>query len=220
MSAKLIVALDCDTFDQAKKLIDTLCPKVKIFKVGVQLFTACGPKIVEYINKKKAEVFLDLKFHDIPNTVANAVRSATHLSVKMLTLHISGGADMLKAAVRSATEEASRFKMPRPLLIGVTILTSQEASQDDVFRLANMGLNCGIDGVVCSAKETAFLREHIKKDFLIVTPGIRPNKAAADDQKRTATAKEASSAGSDFLVVGRPIVEAKDPLAALEEFTA
>ena len=219
MSAKLIVALDCDTFDRAKKLIDTLCPKVKIFKVGSQLFTACGPKIVEYINKKKAEVFLDLKFHDIPNTVANAVRSATHLNVKMLTLHISGGPDMLKAAVRSATEEAGRFKMSRPLLIGVTILTSQEASPDDVFRLANMGLNCGIDGVVCSARETAFLRENIKKDFLIVTPGIRSNKAAADDQKRTATAKEASAAGSDFLVVGRPIVEAKDPLMALEEFT-
>ena len=218
MSAKLIVALDCDTFDQAKKLIDTLCPKVKIFKVGAQLFTACGPKIVEYINKKKAEVFLDLKFHDIPNTVANAVRSATHLNVKMLTLHISGGPDMLKAAVRSATEEANRFKMQRPLLIGVTILTSQEASPDDIFRLANMGLNCGIDGVVCSAKETAFLRANIKKDFLIVTPGIRSNKAAADDQKRTATAKEASSAGSDFLVVGRPIVEAKDPLLAVEEF--
>lgn len=218
MSAKLIVALDCGTFDQAKKLIDTLCPKVKIFKVGSPLFTACGPKIVESINKKKAEVFLDLKFHDIPNTVAHAVRSATRLNVKMLTLHISGGADMLKAAVQSVAEEAGRFKMQRPLLIGVTVLTSQEASPEDVFRLANMGLNCGIDGVVCSVRETAFLRANIKKDFVIVTPGIRSNKAAADDQKRTATAQEASSAGSDFLVVGRPIVEALDPLKAVRDF--
>ena len=200
-----------------KSLSTRFAPRLKFLKSGSQLFTACGPKIVEYINKKKAEVFLDLKFHDIPNTVANAVRSATRLNVKMLTLHISGGADMLKAAVRSAVEEAARFKIQRPLLIGVTVLTSQEASPEDVFRLANMGLNCGIDGVVCSAREAAFLRENIKKDFVIVTPGIRPNKAAADDQKRTATAQEASDAGSDFLVVGRPIVEALDPLKAVRD---
>jgi orotidine-5'-phosphate decarboxylase len=214
----LIVALDVDSFTKAKKLVDALCPVVKIFKVGSQLFTAAGPKIVEYIRKKKAEVFLDLKFHDIPNTVASAVRSAVSLEVKMLTLHASGGDEMLRAAVRAVGEGSTLLKVKRPLLIGVTVLTSQEALAEDVLALARKAIGSGLDGVVCSVREAGFLKQNIKKDFVVVTPGIRPDSAASDDQKRTATVREATAAGSDFIVVGRPIVEAADPLKAAKEF--
>lgn len=216
--ARLIVALDVDTWRTAKDLVDILYPRVKIFKVGFQLFVAHGPRAVEYIRKKGGDVFLDLKFHDIPNTVAAAVRSAAGLGVKMLTLHIGGGEDMIKAACAAAKDEAGRIKTERPLLIGVTVLTSQEATKEEVLGLANIGLNCGLDGVVCSVREAGFLRESINKEFLIVTPGIRPNGAPRDDQKRTATVDEAVSAGSDFLVVGRPIVAADDPVRAAGKF--
>ena len=216
--AQLIVALDVSTYAQAKKLIDQLSPLVEIFKVGSQLFTLAGPDAIDYIRKKGSEVFLDLKFYDIPNTVANAVCAATSLGVKMMTLHISGGEEMLRSAVKAASGEAARLKIAKPLLIGVTVLTSQEAKPDEVLVLAKKGLDCGLDGVVCSVKEAKLLRQEIKKDFVMVTPGIRPDKAAKDDQKRTATASEAKAAGSDFLVVGRPIVAASDPLQAAREF--
>ena len=215
---KLIVALDVDSFAKAKKLIDALCPVVKIFKVGSQLFMLAGPASVEYIKKKKADVFLDLKFYDIPNTVANAVRSVVSLEVKMLTLHVSGGSEMLRAAVKAATEESSRLRVKRPLLIGVTVLTSKDAASDDVLALAREAIDCGLDGVVCSVREAELLRQNIKKEFIIVTPGIRSDGSAKDDQKRTATASEAKAAGSDFIVVGRPIVEATDPFKAANEF--
>lgn len=218
MKPSLIVALDVDSFTKAKKLVDALYPVVKIFKVGSQLFTLAGPKIVEYIKKKKAEVFLDLKFHDIPNTIANAVRSAVSLEAKMLTLHASGGDEMLRAAVKAAAEESSRLKVKRPLLIGVTVLTSQDARPDDVLGLARKAIDRGLDGVVCSVREAADVRQACGSGFIIVTPGIRPDSAAKDDQKRTATVCEAIAAGSDFIVVGRPIVEAADPLKAAKEF--
>jgi orotidine-5'-phosphate decarboxylase len=215
--ANIILALDVDSFDKAKYFVNKLYPKIKIFKVGSRLFTACGPKIIEFIRKIGAEVFLDLKFFDIPNTVAGAVRQAVRHRVKMLTLHILGDEAMLKAAIKAAKDEAGRLKIKRPLLIGVTVLTSREATSSDVLTLARIGIECGLDGVVCSAKEAAFLRKKIKKKFLIVTPGIRPKGFASFDQKRTATASEAIKAGSDFLVIGRPILEAKDPLKALKE---
>lgn len=214
---KLILALDVDSLEKASHFVNLLSPKIKIFKVGSQLFTGCGPKIIDFIHKKGGEVFLDLKFHDIPNTVANAVSQACRLKVKMLTLHICGGEEMLKAAVKAAKEAALGIKHNRPLLIGVTVLTSQEAGRDGVSRLARLGLACGLDGVVCSAREVKFLREELGKDFVIVTPGIRPKEKGADDQKRVATAQEAIAAGSSFLVVGRPVLEAKDPLKALKE---
>lgn len=212
--AKLILALDVDNLKQAKYLVNRLYPKIKIFKVGVQLFTACGPKIIELIRKNGGEVFLDLKFFDIPNTVAKAVAAATRLKVKMLTLHISGGQAMLLAAVKAAKREAKRLRVKPPQLIGVTVLTSQKASGSAVLSLAKQGINCGLDGVVCSVKEAASLRKQIKRKIFIVTPGIRPLGANKNDQQRTATIEEASKAGSDFLVIGRPILEAKDPLAA------
>jgi orotidine-5'-phosphate decarboxylase len=215
--SEIILALDVDTFAEARRFINRLYPRIKIFKVGAQLFTSCGPKVIEYIRRKGAEVFLDLKFFDIPNTVANAVRHATRYRVKMLTLHILGDAEMLKAAVKAAGEEAKRLKVRRPLLIGVTVLTSKEAHFSDVATLARIGLANGLDGVVCSVREAALLRKKFKRKFVIVTPGIRPKTALADDQKRTATVDDAIRAGSNFLVVGRPILKARDPLAALEE---
>lgn len=218
-TAQIILALDVDTFATAKYFVDKLYPKIKIFKVGLQLFTACGPKIVELIRKKGAEVFLDLKFFDIPNTVANAARQAVRLKVKMFTLHILGGKEMIKVAVNAAKDESRRLGLKRPLLIGVTVLTSKDTSSSDVLTLARLGAEAGLDGVVCSAREAAYLRRKIKKQFLIITPGIRPRNASMDDQKRTASADEAVAAGSNFLVVGRPILTAQDPLSALRQIT-
>jgi len=215
MKAQIILALDVDSYARAKYFVDKLSPKIKIFKVGMRLFTCCGPKIIKMVHQKGAEVFLDLKFLDIPNTVAQAVREATRHKVKMLTLHISGGEEMLKAAVAAAKDEAKKNKAKKPLLIGVTVLTSQEAKTGEVLGFAKTGVKAGLDGVVCSAREAKNLRSKIKNRFVIVTPGIRPQGGAKNDQKRTATVKEAIRAGSDFLVVGRPILEAKDPLKAV-----
>ncbi len=214
---RIILALDVDNFKKAKYFINKLYPKIRIFKVGSQIFAACGHKIIDFLHKKHAEVFLDLKFYDIPNTVANAVRQATRLKVKMLTLHISGGEEMLRQAVRAAKQEARRLKARRPLLIGVTVLTSKETRPGEVLKLAKTGLACGLDGVVCSAQEVSGLKRNIRKKFIAITPGIRPVKSASDDQQRITTSKSAIKAGSDFLVVGRPILEAKDPLKAVEE---
>jgi orotidine-5'-phosphate decarboxylase len=213
---QLILALDVDTLESATDFVEKLYPKIKIFKVGSHLFTSYGPKIVEMLQKKGAEVFLDLKYFDIPNTVAKAVAAATRLKVKMLTIHISGGDEMIQAAVFAAKAQADAISIPRPLIIGVTVLTSSLAKSRDVLRLAKQGIANGLDGVVCSAGETALIRNKIKKDFMIVTPGIRPDQVV-DDQKRTATVKQAVKAGSDFLVIGRPILKADDALKMTEE---
>jgi len=215
--AQIILALDVDTLESAEDFVDKLYPKIKIFKVGSQLFTAYGPKIVELIRKKGAEVFLDLKYLDIPNTISNAVAQAARLKVKMLTLHISGGQEMIEAAVASARQQAKVSGLIRPLLIGVTVLTSQKASPGEVLKLAQCGLAYGLDGIVCSVREAAVLRKKIKKNFLMITPGIRTNNSIADDQKRTASVKEAVKAGSNFLVIGRPILKAADPVKKTEE---
>lgn len=220
MKPKLILALDVDSLREAKSFVNKLYPKIKLFKVGSQLFTLAGPEIIKFINKKGAGVFLDLKFFDIPNTVACAVRQAVRLKVAMLTLHILGDEEMLKGAVEAARDEAKRLKLKRPLLVGVTILTSRDANYNEVLTLTKIGLDCGLDGVVCSAREAALLRKEIKKNFLIVTPGIRPKGISADDQKRIVTAEEAIWAGSNFLVVGRPILGAENPLRAASEMSS
>jgi orotidine-5'-phosphate decarboxylase len=214
---EIILALDVDTLEEAGHFVDQLYPKIKTFKVGSYLFTAYGPKIIEMVHQKGAEVFLDLKFFDIPNTVAGAVAAAVKLKVKMLTLHINGGQEMLKAAVESAAVQAETLKVSRPLLVGVTVLTSQKTKPSKVLALAKQGLACGLDGVVCSVHEAAVLRRKIKKDFILVTPGIRPDIAGKDDQKRTATVNLAVKAGSDFLVIGRPILQSADPRLATEK---
>ncbi len=211
---KIILALDVDTFARAKYFINLLYPKIKIFKVGSQLFTGCGPKATEFIHKKGGEVCLDLKYFDIPHTVARAVAQAARLKVKMLTLHISGGAPMIQAAVEAVKKIK---KNQRPLLIGVTVLTSKAASRQKILALAKEGLTNGLDGVVCSARETKFLREKLGSKFIIITPGIRPKSGTQDDQKRVATGQDALKAGSSFLVIGRPILEAADPLMALRQ---
>jgi len=215
--AQIILALDVDTIESAAGFVDKLYPKIKIFKVGSHLFTAYGPKVIEMLRKCGAEVFLDLKYFDIPNTVAQAVAVATRLEVKMLTLHISGGKEMIEAAVDAAARQAEVSKLARPLLIGVTVLTSQKAGQKEVLKLAKLGLAYGLDGVVCSVAEAAVLRSKIKKNFVIVTPGIRSDNSAKDDQKRIATVSQAVKAGSNFLVIGRPILKADNPIAKTEE---
>ncbi|MCX5698397.1 MAG: orotidine-5'-phosphate decarboxylase [Candidatus Omnitrophica bacterium] len=215
--AEIILALDVDTIEGAADFVDKLYPKIKIFKVGSQLFTAYGPKIIEMLHRKGAEVFLDLKYFDIPNTVSGAVEAAVRLKVKMLTLHISGGQEMLEAAVAAARHQAKVLKIARPWLIGVTVLTSQAAKAGKVLALAEQGIACGLDGVVCSAQEAIVLRREIRKNFVMVTPGIRPDNWGKDDQKRTATVSEAINAGSNFLVIGRPILKAADPITKTEE---
>lgn len=214
---EIILALDVDTSTRAKQLVNKLYPSIRIFKVGLQLFTCCGPEIIKFIRSKGGGVFLDLKLFDIPNTVANAVMQAARLKVKMLTIHISGGREMIEAAVNAAAREAGRLRITPPLLIGVTVLTSKDAQPAEVLRLAKEGLSCGLDGVVCSVKETAYLREMINNDFYIVTPGIRLAAENKNDQKRIATPRQAIEAGSDFLVIGRPILEADDPLSAVKK---
>ncbi|MBP7215662.1 MAG: orotidine-5'-phosphate decarboxylase [Candidatus Omnitrophica bacterium] len=213
----IILALDVDSLGEVSRFVDLLYPDIKIFKVGIHLFTAFGPKVVEVIRAKGAEVFLDLKFFDIPNTVANAVRQAVSLKVKMLTVHILGDEEMLRQAISAAQDESKKQSVTRPLIIGVTVLTSKEVVSSDVLTLASIGIDCGLDGVVCSAREAGLLRQNIKKDFVIVTPGIRAEGSQAQDQKRTATVSEAVKAGSDYLVVGRPILQASDPAQAAKK---
>lgn len=217
LNTQIILALDVDSFAKAKYFVNKLYPQIKIFKVGIQLFTHAGPKIVEYINKKGAQVFLDLKFFDIPHSVANAVRQAVRLRVKMLTLHILGEQDMLKQALKAAKEEAKRLGVERPLLIGVTVLTSKETISSDVLTLAKIGIECGLDGVVCSVPEAKALRKHLGRNFIIVSPGIRPAGFSKGDQKQTGTPQAAKEAGADYIVVGRPILEAKDPLKVVKQ---
>ena len=215
MKSEIILALDVDNFTKAKYFVNKTYPKIKIFKVGLQLFSAAGPRVIDFIQKRGGEVFLDLKLFDIPNTVASAVRQATRHKVKMLTLHISGGEEMIKAAIAAACDEAKKLKFKRPLLIGVTVLTSKKTKPSAVLDLAKFGIQAGLDGVVCSGREAKDLRNKIKSKFVIVTPGIRPNGGVKNDQKRTVTVEEAIKAGSNFLVIGRPILEAEDPLKAV-----
>jgi len=211
---KLIIALDVDSFEKAKELVDKLSPHAGIFKVGSELFTTCGPKIVEYINAKQKNVFLDLKFFDIPTTVKKAVLAAAKYKVFMLTLHIIGGSRMLKEAASSVERQKER-----PLLIGITVLTSkaEEDSAKEVMRLARIAEESALDGIVCSARETRSIKEAFGKKLLVVNPGIRPAWAGKDDQKRVATPEEAVKSGADFIVIGRPITQAKNPVEAVKE---
>ncbi|MGD0651098.1 MAG: orotidine-5'-phosphate decarboxylase [Verrucomicrobiia bacterium] len=207
MKSKLIVALDVDSYEKATALVKELREVVEIFKVGSQLFTRVGPKIVEFISEQNKKCFLDLKFHDIPHTVAKAVESAATLRVFMLTVHASGGAEMLKAAAQMIPG--------RPVILGVTVLTSVGGNvQAEVLRLAKLAQQCGLNGVVASPHEIMPLRRTLGERFLIVTPGIRPAWAEAGDQKRVMTPAEAVAAGASYIVVGRPIIAAEKPTAA------
>ncbi len=223
----IIVALDVPTADQAIALAERVAPAVGAFKIGSELFTAAGPDIVRRIRATGAAVFLDLKFHDIPNTVAKAVASAVRLDVQMLTIHTSGGPAMMKAAEESAQKTADACGHPAPLVLGVTVLTSMDGAElssvglnanvgQQVERLASLAATSGLRGLVCSPLEIAGLRQLLPGSVQLVTPGIRGPGDAAGDQKRTLSASEALAAGANWLVIGRPIYAAPDPRAAAE----
>ena len=218
MRTKLIVALDVDTLTKAEALVDTIGPDVEWFKVGKQLFTRYGPAAVDMLKSRGKKVFLDLKFHDIPNTVAQAVRSAASLGADMTNVHAAGGPAMLQAAAAAAAESDI-------LLIAVTVLTSMNTEElaatginvppeEHVLRLAKLTQDCGLAGVVCSALEITPIKAACGESFKLVVPGIRPAGAAKGDQKRVMTPGEASEAGADFIVVGRPVTQAPIPAEA------
>ncbi|MHB1144025.1 MAG: orotidine-5'-phosphate decarboxylase [Thiobacillus sp.] len=231
MTHKIIVALDYADAASALALVARLDPALCRLKVGKELFTAAGPDLVRTLVARGFEVFLDLKFHDIPNTVAAACRAAAGLGVWMVNVHASGGRRMMTAAQEALSglppRERTGDKPARPLLIAVTVLTSMSAEDlgevgitdtpaDQVLRLARLSQHCKLDGVVCSAQEAAMLRADLGADFRLVTPGIRPAGAEAGDQRRVMTPAEALRAGATDLVIGRPITGAADPLAALK----
>ncbi|MGH7967245.1 MAG: orotidine-5'-phosphate decarboxylase [Limisphaerales bacterium] len=227
MRNPILVALDVPTAETALSVARDLAPVVGGFKIGSQLFSSAGPEIVRSIRALDRQVFLDLKFHDIPNTVAKAVESATRLGVHMLTIHTSGGSDMMRAA-EDAAQKTALQSGSAPLVLGVTVLTSMDGQTlseigcennvaRQVERLALLAVRAGLRGLVCSPLEITALRQLCPEGIQLVTPGIRSGTEKADDQRRTLTAQEAISAGADWLVIGRPIYAAKNPRAAAEE---
>lgn len=232
---RLIAALDAPSMDEALRLAGKLSGTVGWFKVGSELFTAAGPRLAEKLKSAGARVFLDLKYHDIPNTAAAAARAASSLGVDMLNVHAMGGLEMMRRTMESVAGHCEREGLKRPLVVAVTVLTSMgredlrglgidRAPGDVVLELAALAREAGLDGVVASAWEVGAMKERLGWDFLAVTPGVRPEWAAAGDQKRIATPAEALREGADFLVAGRPILRAADPAAAarriLEEMEA
>ena len=228
---QLLVALDVNTASEARALADRLRGAVGGFKIGSRLFTSEGPAFVEELAARGDRVFLDLKFHDIPNTVAGAVAAATRLGVWMVNVHASGGLTMMRAARAAAAEEAARRSRPAPLVIAVTMLTSldqqalteiglQAGVADQVGRLAALTESAGLDGVVASPQEIEIIRRRCGRQFAIVTPGIRGAADQRGDQTRTSSAGEALAAGATYLVVGRPVIAAADPRAAAEKIAA
>ena len=231
MRNPIIVALDLPAAEQAIRLARLVAPHVGAFKVGKELFVAAGPEIVRRIRDTGASVFLDLKFHDIPNTVAKAVEAAVRLDVQMLTIHTSGGLAMMQAAQKSAEEAALRTGKTQPLVLGVTVLTSFNTNDlaevgvahdvgNQVERLASLAAKAGLGGLVCSPLEITRLRQILPSRVQLVTPGIRLADSKADDQKRTLTPPEAMAAGASWLVIGRPICGAPNPRAAAEAILA
>ena len=225
-NSRVIVALDFPAADSALNLVQRLRPGSCRLKVGKELFTSAGPGLVARLIDLGFDVFLDLKYHDIPNTVAGACRAAAALGVWMLNVHTSGGRDMLNAAREAVDQSGSK-----PLLIGVTLLTSLSDTDlqvlginvpaaDQVRHLAGIARDCGLDGVVCSAREAGVLSAALGRDFILVTPGIRPHGPAGDDQKRITTPAQAIHSGSHYLVIGRPVTAAADPVQVLEEINA
>ncbi|MDI3480640.1 MAG: orotidine-5-phosphate decarboxylase [Tepidanaerobacteraceae bacterium] len=228
--SRTIIALDTPDEQRALEIVRALKTKVNIFKVGLELFCSAGPSVVEKINTEGCRVFLDLKFHDIPNTVYGAVRAAVNTGAFMFNIHASGGREMMKKAKEArdaAFGETIKNHGFKPLLLAVTVLTSltdrdmkeiniEKPSQDQVVALAKLAKECGMDGVVASPKEIAAIRRELGADFVIVTPGVRPAWAASNDQKRVATPREALDAGADYIVIGRPVTAASDPEKAIE----
>jgi orotidine-5'-phosphate decarboxylase len=222
---KIIIALDYSDEKSAIAMVKQLSPELCRIKIGKELFVSCGPQLVEKISKMGFEIFLDLKFHDIPNTVAGACNAAANLGVWMVNVHASGGLKMMQAA-REAIENNSH----KPLLIAVTILTSldnqalseigyKNNTQQQVLQLAKLTQHAGLDGIVCSPLEAHQIKSETNKDFILVTPGVRPKGSDVNDQSRIMTPKQALEAGSNYLVIGRPITASENPLKALEEIS-
>jgi orotidine-5'-phosphate decarboxylase len=226
LADRLIVALDVESVDHAIGLVDALAGQVTRFKIGSQLFTAAGPSAVEAVRKRGGEVFLDLKFHDIPNTVEGAAREAVKLGVFMFNVHASGGGAMMSAAARGAAEAAKALGVPRPLVIAVTVLTSLDRAalagelhvassvEGHVLHLCGIARAAGLDGSVASPNEIRAIRNAMGPAWTVVTPGVRPTGSDRNDQSRVATPRSTVEAGADYLVVGRPITGAPDPAAA------
>ncbi len=219
--AEVIVPLDFPSSEEAFRLVDRLGGSGTFYKVGLELYTRAGPAVVTELRRRDKRVFLDLKLHDIPNTVAGGVRAAAELGVELMTVHVSGGRAMLEAAREAAAGDTR--------LLGVTVLTSLTGSEveltwgreilsirDEVGRLTDLAVESGLDGVVASALEASWIRHRVSEEFLVVTPGIRPAGTDRGDQSRVATPSDAVRAGADFLVIGRPITKAPDPAAAMD----
>lgn len=225
--SKLIVALDVPTHSAAISLVNALTGAIGMFKIGSQLFTATGPSLVRELVQRGERVFLDLKFHDIPNTVAAAGVEAARLGVDIFNVHASGGSEMMQRTVDAVNEVVAKENLKQPAVIAVTVLTSSNLAtmtevgvgtsiDEQVKRLATLAYDAGMDGVVASPREISLIRSAVTAKFLLVTPGVRPSDSVADDQKRTMTPAEAVAAGADYLVVGRPILAAADPVAAAD----
>lgn len=231
MRQRLILALDLDDLDKVKAVVKLLAGELGMFKVGKQLFTHAGPAVVTMIQETGGEVFLDLKFHDIPSTVAKAAIEATRLGVKMFNVHASGSLEMMRQTVKEVRRVCRQEGFRRPIMLAVTVLTSLSKVDlekvgvdgevaDQVVRLALLSQEAGMDGVVASPHEVAGIRAACGSRFIIVSPGIRPQGKKRNDQRRVMTPEEAIRAGVDYIVVGRPITEAKDPLAAVREIVS
>jgi len=241
MTDRIIIALDYRSREEALKLVENLSGIISFYKVGLELYVSAGPEIIRELKAKDLKVFLDLKFFDIPNTTAKAGRAAASLGVDIFNLHLLAGQEALAAAKNAVQEEAARLNRPAPKVLGVTILTSSSGAEwrelgfdyavpELVMRLTERAKKAGLDGVVASAQDATAIKERFGKDFLVVSPGIRPNIPPSsagearwggkDDQKRTLSAKEAFAAGSDYIVVGRPVTRAPDPKKACLELFA
>ncbi|MGM0508211.1 MAG: orotidine-5'-phosphate decarboxylase [Fusobacteriota bacterium] len=229
MREKLVLALDVPDFQKAKELVEELKDRVGVFKVGKELFTAEGPRIFDVIRENHGKIFADLKYHDIPNTVASAARVLTRQGVDMFNVHATGGFEMIKTTREAIEDEASKKGIKRPILLAVTVLTSLDKSdldmlkisasntQEYVLHLAKMAKKAGADGVVCSPKEIGIIKKELGEDFITLSPGIRPKWAQVGDQKRIMTPKQAVQEGGDYIVIGRPIRNSEDRKEAADK---
>lgn len=228
---RIIFALDVGDMEAARKWVHTLKGSVGWFKVGLELFTAVGPDIIKLVKDQGIKCFLDLKLHDIPNTVAGAVRSISRTGADMMTIHLAGGKAMIVAALKAAGEESHTLGTDRARIVGVSVLTSlggddlkevgiDRTPPEQVAHLARLAASCGTDGMVCSAEDLVHIRSKVPSSLMLITPGIRPDWAGKGDQKRIATPGAAIRAGADLLVIGRPISEAPDPLEAVDRIVA
>lgn len=226
---RIAIALDLDDFDFACQIMDKLGDNAKLYKVGPQLFTRVGPAIIKEIKNREKSLFLDLKFHDIPNTVYKASESVVELGVDMFNIHISGGMEMMIASVNATKSKAIQLGIKKPILLGVTILTSMDIKElknlygierdleSQIVHLAKLAKSAGLDGVVASPKEIKLIKKEIGNDLIILTPGVRTERLKKDDQKRVMTPSQAFLDGADYIVIGRPIYQSPDPAAAFEK---